>query len=173
MRDGQGYGLLAYGSLMHPDELAGHCAGTRSAPVRVRGYRRSFSQEPSWRSGEGTDRGVLTVHPSPAHWFNAILVSGADDTAVRSLDRRERGYTRVPVPASLVEPYATDQVIEPVREIVLYTGRGERWNEGLRPNRAYLQICIDAAERWGSEFADDFLRTTHVGGVPLYTFLQR
>lgn len=171
--------LLAYGSLMHPDELAKHCARTQSVPVRVQGFRRSFLQEPSWRTGEGVERGVLTVRRSAGDWFNAILVCGfADDArkssdggsgtdALRSIDQRERGYTRVVVPGEDVEPYAMHEVDPLIDEIGLYTGREEKWNEELLPNRAYLKLCVEAAALWGSEFARDFLRTTHTGSGTL------
>lgn len=163
-------GLLAYGSLMHPEELARHCTSTRSVPVRVRGFRRSFSQEPSWRAGAGIRRGVLTVRPSEFDWFNAILICGSDADALRSIDRRERGYTRVRVPLPNVEPYATYDLHELIDDIGLYTGRDGKWNDGLLPNPDYLKLCIEAAERWGSDFAADFLRTTYVGGRTLEDF---
>lgn len=160
-------GLLAYGSLMHPAELAHHCTETRSVPVRVRGFRRSFSQEPSWRAGSGLERGVLTVHESRQHWFNGVLICGSDADALRSIDRRERGYVRAIVPLESVEAYSPHDIEPLIHEVALYTGREEKWNETLLPNRAYLKLCIEAAERWGSEFATDFLRTTHVGGSTL------
>ena len=163
-------GLLAYGSLMHPAELAQHCTQTRSVPVRVRGFRRSFSQEPSWRAGAGLERGVLTVHESPRDWFNGILVCGSDADALRSIDRRERGYVRAIVQLERVEAYATHEIEPLIQEIGLYTGREEKWNDELLPNPAYLKLCIEAAERWGREFAIDFLRTTHVGGSTLEDF---
>lgn len=155
--------LLAYGSLMHPVELARHCTWTRCVPVRVQGFRRSFSQEPSWRAGDGLERGVLTVRRSASDWFNAILVCGSNADAFRSIDQRERGYTRVLVPVTDVEPYAMHEVDALIDEIRLYTGRDEKRNDELLPNRAYLKLCIDAAARWGREFARDFLRTTHCG----------
>lgn len=171
MRSACDYGVVAYGSLMHPDELARHCAGMGSVPVRVRGYRRSFSQEPSWRRGAGMERGVLTVRRSSRDWFNAILVCGPDARALASLDHRERGYTRIGVPPTDLEPYA-NRVAAPAREIFVYTGRDDRWNDRLLPNRDYLRICIEASQRWGPEFADDFLRSTHVGREALYAFMH-
>jgi cation transport regulator ChaC len=176
--------LLAYGSLMHPAELARHCTGTRSVPVRVQGFRRSFSQEPSWRNGEGAERGVLTVRRSASDWLNAILVSGSrtdalrdvdcgsGDGALRSIDQRERGYTRVVVPLADVEPYATHEIDPLITEIGLYIGRDEKWNDELMPNRAYLKLCIEAAGLWGSEFAGDFLRTTYSGSITIEDFVR-
>jgi cation transport regulator ChaC len=157
-------GLLAYGSLMHPDELAGHLdRGDPIVPVRVRGFKRSFCQEPSWRTGEADERGVLTVRPSAVDWFNAVLVCGWEAEAFEVLDHRERGYIRQTVPASSVETYETTNDLEKVRDINVYTGREEKWNEVLLPNPEYLKLCTDAAAHWGTEFLHDFLATTHVG----------
>jgi hypothetical protein len=176
--------LLAYGSLMHPEELARHSARTRSVPVRVHGFRRSFSQEPTWRTGDGAERGVLTVRRSASDWLNAILVSGSladafrdvdggsDVRALRSIDHRERGYTRVVVPIADVEPYATHEIDPLITEIGLYAGRDEKWNDELMPNRAYLKLCIEAAELWGRGFAGDFLRTTYSGSITLEDFVR-
>lgn len=179
--------MLAYGSLMHPAELAKHCAQTESVPVRVRGFRRSFSQEPSWRAGDGIERGVLTARRSERDWFNGILIRGSDAAALRSIEKRERGYTRVNVPAPDITLYAmheideldegshVDEVDEPegnwelneIDEIGLYTGRDDKRNDELLPNPVYLDLCIEAARQWGCEFASDFLRTTYVGARTL------
>ena len=165
-------GLVAYGSLMHPDELARHCARAHSIPVRVRGFRRSFAQEPSWRAGAGDERGVLTVRPSDTDWFNGILICGADAAELGSLAERERGYDCAAVRIADIEPYATEQIPGGATEIRLYIGRDENWNAALLPNRAYLKLCIDAARAWGEEFARDFMRTTHVGEMTLQEFSE-
>lgn len=168
-------GLLVYGSLMHPDELAPHVARDRRVvPVRAQGFRRSFEQEPSWRKGEVGKRGVLTVRPSPGHWINGVVVQGYDARDLRSLDQRERGYTRESVPVTAVEPYpplretgpASDRLSAstPIDdEIAIYVGRNELLNPDLLPNPAYLELCVEAARRLGAEFLDDFLATTFVG----------
>lgn len=159
---------------MHPDELAKHCAQPESKPVRVRGFRRSFSQEPSWRAGDGIERGVLTVRRSERDWFNGILIRGSDVPALRSIDRRERGYTRVVVPVPGVTPYGMHgtEELDELDEISLYAGRDEKWNAELLPNPTYLDLCIEAAQHWGREFANDFLRTTYVGARTLDDFIS-
>ncbi|MEX2584061.1 MAG: gamma-glutamylcyclotransferase family protein [Gemmatimonadota bacterium] len=164
-------GLLLYGSLMDPDELAGYCRRDHPmSPVRVRGFRRSFCQEPSWRNDEAIERGVLTVRPSAADWFNAILVYGWEADVLARLDHRERGYVRRSVPTSSVEPYQSEADLEAAGEAHVYTGREELRNESLRPNAEYLKLCSGAAARWGADFLDDFLSTTYVGRVPLRDF---
>ncbi len=177
--------LLVYGSLMHPAERAAHVARDRPVvPVRVRGFRRSFEQEPSWRKGGGDGRGVLTVRRSPDRWLNAVLIRGYDESELTSLDHRERGYTREPVPAAAVEPYATGDPAAagdagaPAdghpgvarfedEEIVVYVGRDSLRNKELRPNPAYLALYVEAARRLGPEFLDNFLATTFVGSIAL------
>jgi hypothetical protein len=177
--------LLVYGSLMHPAERAAHGARDRPVvPVRVRGFRRSFEQEPSWRGDGGDGRGVLTVRRSAGHWLNAVLIPGFTDGELASLDQRERGYTRTPVPPSAIEAYpsgardstaragsptrgATDPAGLEHEEIVVYVGRDGLRNQELRPNPAYLELCVEAARRLGPEFLDDFLATTFVGSTTL------
>lgn len=117
------------------------------------------------------ERGVLTVQPSRCDWFNAILVSGYESDALAALDQRERGYTRVSVPMTQLEPYHEAGRFDEKSEVWLYAGREDKWNDALLPNRAYLRICTDAAEQQGTRFARDFLRTTRVGDLTLEEFL--
>lgn len=160
--------LLAYGSLMHPGELAHLQSRPLSAmPVRVRGYRRSFCQRPSWRRGQGERRGVLTVHPAPGDWFNAILLGGLDLPALSALDERERGYVRLAVPRGRLEPYPDSGDRLPKGKAQLYTGRPELYDDALLPNPEYLRICTEAASRWGDVFLEEFLATTYCRGRPL------
>lgn len=161
-------GLLAYGSLMHPDELARHFAGEGPLlPVRVRGFRRSFCQEPSWRQGSGERRGVLTVRPSAVDWINAVLVCGCGPDVLRSLDHRERGYRRVAVPAAAIDPYAAADAVRVPEAAAVYAGRDDKWNPSLLPNDDYAALCTRAAGHWGAAFLDDFLATTYLGGETL------
>lgn len=158
------HALLAYGSLIHPDELARHGLHRHPcAPVRVRGYRRSFCQEPSWRRGRAEERAVLTVRPLRGAWFNAVLVQGFDAAILPELDERERGYTRVRVEGAHLEPYPSASLGD-CGEVHLYTGRSEKYNERILPHDDYLALCVEGARRWGRAFLDDFLRSTYVQG---------
>lgn len=162
------YSLLAYGSLLHPDELARHAwEHAPRSPVRVQGFRRSFCQEPSWRLATSMERAVLTVQPSSEHWMNALLIHGFDARALADLDYRERGYTRVAIPPEQIEPYESDAGIV-AGETVLYLGREEKYNAQILPSEEYLQICLAGAAAWGEHFLRDFLRSTFVQDhVPL------
>jgi hypothetical protein len=168
-----GTGLLVYGSLMHPGSLAtGSGRSASPQPVRVQGYRRSFCQEPSWRRGSGAHRGVLTVHAATS-WFSGILVRGLSADMLKALDHRERGYRRVAVERSAIEPYGPAPDLDGIDRIEIYVGRRELRNPDLRPNVDYLRLCRDAAAHWGTDFLDDFLSTTHVGSAPLRDLDQR
>lgn len=167
--------LLAYGSLMHPEELADHPVRPRAAaPVRVAGFRRGFQQEPAWRGGVGLERAVLTVRASPGDTFNGVLLSGIDPAALPALDERERGYVRTPVARDRLAAYGGSELpLEGGAEVYLYAGRPERYDERLLPGAAYLALCLAAAAHWGEAFRADFLATTFVGaGVPLGQHLR-
>lgn len=162
------YSLLAYGSLLHPEELARHGIDPAAcAPVRVRGFRRSFCQEPSWRPAVSEARAVLTVRPDPEHWLNAVLVPGLDADRVAELDHRERGYVRTGVPPERLEPYPGAAPAE-AGEAVLYLGREDKFNRAILPSESYLDLCLEGAAAWGEDFLRDFVDTTFVQGeVPL------
>ncbi len=162
-------GLIAYGSLMSVAELERHgfrCAG--ACPVTVLGFRRSFSQEPSWRKGAGNRRGVLTVSPRRHASMNAILVSGVSKSAFAAFGHRERGYDPVRVPMRQVQPFGdvrTD-LVDP-EKLFIYVGKPHKLNRELEPNRAYLELCLNAARDWGEAFLEVFRKTTFVSGAPL------
>lgn len=183
-------GLLVYGSLMHPAELALHLPGDAAlVPVRVNGYRRSFCQEPAWRAGLDRERGVLTVRASQQDWFNGVLVCGPDDAALARLDHRERGYDRVGLATSQLTVYApythgglapvarsaesARAAVEGVSDVAIYVGHADRYNHALLPNADYAELCTAAAEYWGDAFLSDFLATTFIAGSPLRSRLRR
>lgn len=161
-------GLLAYGSLMHPDELVEYRAhDSPLVPVRVRGFRRSFCQEPSWRTRDVNERAVLTLRSSTSHWCNAIVVCGLKAEALALLDHRERGYLRQTLPASFLEPYAGKEGLKTIEEVHVYTGWGPgsvliddfmpSWNV-----RSHHQITVNASRE--DTFAA--VRTADLGAHP-------
>lgn len=162
------FSLLAYGSLLHPDELARHGLESASCtPVRVSGFLRSFCQEPSWRPATSEERGVLTVRPSAEHWFNALRIDGFGAEALAELDHRERGYRRAAVPPDRLRGYGPEPLAR-APECVLYLGREEKFNAAILPGADYLELCVAGAAAWGPDFLRDFLETTFVQDrVPL------
>lgn len=156
------YALLAYGSLMHPAELVRHGPpNARTTAVRVHGFRRSLCQEPSWRPADSPDRAVLTVRPAEREWLNGVLIHGFGEGALAELDHRERGYVRATVSGAAIQPYDGELEMGSA-EVVLYTGRDDKYNPALLPNAEYLDICLAAAASRGEEFYRDFLRSTFI-----------
>jgi len=169
--------IIAYGSLINPTQLCASYPLTAPRPVVVRGYRRSFNQEPSWRKGDAQRRAVLNVVPSEGDCFNALLISLQSSSDFCELDEREKGYNRTLVEASritrldniscsLYSEFSSEQ-------IYLYVGKPDKRNNEILPSENYLNLCLRGARYWGKAFYKQFLQTTYVGSSPLSAFLQR
>lgn len=160
--------ILAYGSLMSAAERKP--LGIRrlhAYPVMVSGFRRSFSQEPSWRRGVGNHRGVLTVYPDDQASMNAVLVTDVPGAALAVLDERERGYDRVLVRSERIRPFGDAKPgVEP-SDAFIYVGKPHQLDPELQPNVDYLRLCVQAAGEWGEAFLEAFQRTTFVSDAPL------
>ncbi|MEO0771033.1 MAG: gamma-glutamylcyclotransferase family protein [Cyanobacteria bacterium J06649_4] len=170
--------IIVYGSLLNQAQL---CRATRlsssAIPVFVKGYRRLFNQEPSWRKGDNKHRAVLNIIRSEKDDFNGLLVRVRADSDFHQLDERERGYDRIEVSYSQLESLmATPSLIES-GPIYTYRGKPEKQNDDILPNASYLELCLRGAQSWGEEswgedFYEQFLQTTYVGRLPLKAFLQ-
>lgn len=166
-------GLIAYGSLMSVAEL--ERLELRAADVfsvTVAGFRRSFSQEPSWRKGTGNRRGVLTVAINDQASLNAILISDVPGPVFAALDHRERGYDRVCVPQSQIRAFEDTERDTNQSEVFIYIGKPDHVNSELEPNPDYLNLCVNAACDWGDRFRDAFLETTFVSETPLIVYAK-
>ena len=163
--------IVVYGSLINPQQLDRSLnLASEACPVLVKGYRRSFNQEPAWRKGDGKYRAVLSVTKSEGDCFNGLLVEMSDD--FNALDERERGYERVLIAKSQLS-YLTEIVEESYSEpTYLYVGNLIRQNRDILPNRSYLDLCLRGARYWGEAFYQQFLQTTTVGQGTLEAFLQ-
>lgn len=196
--------IIVYGSLLNPEQLhqQSHLFA-RAYPVFVKGYRRVFNQEPSWREGDDKHRAVLNVMKSDQDGFNGLLVRLQDGSDLHQLDERESGYNRIAISQSQLAPFApmsdmgksdtskSEPVIARGRfpdgvfsEVILseailsdpifiYVGKPEKQNDGLLPNKSYLELCLRGAKHWGEEFQEQFLQTTYVGDLTLKAFLQK
>ncbi len=157
-------GLLAYGSLIHPDEYRALPGLIAAIPVRVQGYRRIFNQTPSWRKGEGKRIAVLNVIPSPVDSINAICLVLASET-LSTLARRERGYVLEEVPdARLSFDRAIDAGSFPER-FLIYRGRVGLQDHTLLANPEYLNLCMEGAKSWGENFYRLFLKSTYINAA--------
>ncbi|CAN2043485.1 Gamma-glutamylcyclotransferase [Candidatus Magnetomoraceae bacterium gMMP-13] len=166
-------GLLVYGSLINNNEIKSkHFDLYNRLPVFVHGFKREFSQEPSWRRSSGRDRAVLTVIPDKDYHINAILFQDVPLKVFPLIDERERGYNRVEVNHKNVLTYQNFERPIECNTIYIYTGKPEKRNCELFPNPDYLSICINGAKEWGATFYDDFLNTTFIGNQTLKNFIN-
>ncbi len=169
--------VVTYGSLINQEQLRAkpHLLA-EACPVVVKGYRRVFNQEPSWRKGCDKHRAVLNVIRSNDDCFNGLLVNVRNNNSLRELDERERGYDRVLVsPSDVVYPASSYHSVRSglsLKCVYIYLGKLEKKNDNILPNTAYLDLCLCGAKHWGEEFYEQFLQTTYVGGYTLKTFLQ-
>lgn len=171
--------IVAYGSLIDPALIDPvQCARSyplaRAYPVVVSGYRRTFNQEPSWRKGDNQHRAVLNVMHSDGECFNGVLIELPKGTDFCQLDKRERGYNRIPIDPSRITYLADGSCLAyagSLEQIYLYVGKPSKRNNNILPNKDYLNLCLRGARRWGEDFYARFLQTTYVGESTLNTFL--
>jgi len=150
--------LIVYGSLLHPEELKKHnISMDRVEFVKVKGYRRVFEQEPSWRKVDSIHRAVLNLQEDEHSWFNALLIKDLTQEYIDELDHRERGYNRIDVKKDGVVTYSGSCV----DNCIVYVGKEGKQNRQILPNIEYYKICIDGAKAHFEEFYLDYLHTTY------------
>ncbi len=153
--------LIVYGSLINKSELTkGGFPLDSTRPVVLRGFKRVFCQEPSWRPDQGEQRAVLNVISAEHHWLNALLISGLDDRFLAAVDEREKGYDRIEVAPSCLRGY--HPLSTKPRNIYTHAGKADGQNDSIMPNASYLSICLEGAKQWGQDFYNDFLDSTFV-----------
>jgi hypothetical protein len=153
--------LIVYGSLINKSELEkGGFPLDRTRPVVLRGFKRVFRQEPSWRSNRGEHRAVLNVISSEQHWLNALLISGLNNDFVADLDEREKGYNRIKVAPSCLRGYQRLSITS--QHIYMHVGKEHKQDDSILPNTSYLSICLEGARQWGEDFYNEFLDSTFV-----------
>lgn len=151
--------LIVYGSLINKTELLNKKIKLENCvPIILNGFKREFSQEPSWRKVDSNYRAVLTVFPSPHHKINAILIKDLPKDIFQKLDEREIGYDRIKISASKIN-FAYEESTS-IKEAFIYIGKKEKYNKSIYPNLEYLKLCSDGAKGWSEEFHNDFLQTT-------------
>ncbi len=155
--------LIVYGSLIDKSELTDNGLPLDSTcPVLVQGFKRIFSQEPSWRSDQGEKRAVLNAISSQQHWLNALLISSLNEDFLIDLDRREKGYNRIEVAPSCLQEYDSSYTIPTLQSIYIHTGDVDKQSDSILPNTSYLHKCLEGARQWGDNFYSDFLDSTFV-----------
>lgn len=166
--------IIVYGSLLNPEQLhqKPHLFA-RAYPVFVKGYRRVFNQEPSWRKGDDKHRAVLNIMESDQDGFNGLLVKLQDGSDLHQLDERERGYNRMLISQSQLASFPPISSMSKSEPIFIYVGKPEKQNDDILPNKSYLELCLRGAKHWGKAFKEQFLQTTYVGDLTLKAFLQK
>lgn len=163
--------LVTYGSLINKNELLNNdIAILDYKPIILNGFKREFSQEPSWRKSTSINRAVLNTKEDSNHFINALLI----DIYIKDievLDKREVGYNRLKVDRNSIE-FKYD-LIENIKQndIFIYTGKPEKYNNLILPNLDYMNICIQGANSWGDVFYNDFIKSTFVQDEALEDFI--
>ena len=153
--------LIVYGSLINKSELTkGGFPLDSTRPVVLRGFKRVFCQEPSWRPDRGEQRAVLNVIGCEHHWLNALLIPGLDDRFLAAVDEREKGYDRIEVAPSCLRGY--HPLPSKPRNIYTHAGKADKQNDVILPNASYLSICLEGAKQWGQGFYNEFLDSTFI-----------
>lgn len=163
--------LVTYGSLINKNELLNNDIDILDyKPIILNGFKREFSQEPSWRKSTSINRAVLNTKEDSNHFINALLI----DIYIKDievLDKREIGYNRLKVDRNSIE-FKYD-LIENIKQndIFIYTGKPEKYNNLILPNLDYMNICIQGANSWGDVFYNDFIKSTFVQDEALEDFI--
>lgn len=154
--------LLAYGSLIHPNETDRHAfKATSRVPVRVFGFERIFNQKMTYRKGEGEKSAVLNVVKKEDRWINGVLLGGFEDRYHAEIDKRESGYDRIKIPSQNIVTYDNTKIED---DAYVYLGAKGKQDDSLLPITDYLELCLDGAKSFGDDFFRDFLVTTWTRG---------
>ena len=163
--------IFGYGSLLSPESLRATIPNAKHLrPAYVRGFKRDFSllDSEGWVSSNldvaGTPFCAVDMHESENGEGNVngvvFDVGGVD---LSPLMERERDY-------ELIETMAYDfHTGDPIGLCLAFLAgkRNGEYDFGSEAQERYLQVCLAGAREHGEEFCEAFLRTTHIGGVPL------
>lgn len=173
-------GIITYGSLIHPEEVQTLFGIGPSDQLRVKisGFRRSFSKRIAahlYRETSPEKQAVLNLEHHEEEWFNGLLLGRIERSDFERYAFREREYELIEVEPSRLTFYSekTPGLLEEFESI--YTcllGDEELMNHSLKPVPSYLELCLEGAKRHGSDFEQDFKRTTSVKGQSLKRYLD-
>jgi hypothetical protein len=153
------YNQIVYGSLLHVDELKKqNIDPVRVDLVKVKGYKRVFNQEPSWRKVDGIKKAVMNIEADENSWFNALIIKNLDEEYIKDLDHRERGYDRITIIDGSVTLYSDNSIL---KNCIVYKGKIDKQSNDILPNPDYFEICKSGAKCHGEECLTDYLMTTY------------
>ena len=161
--------IFGYGSLINtPSRNATAGRPTPAIPVRVSaefGYIRAWvARSPSGFTALGLRK---PVPGEAATTINGVLYP-VDGTDMTPFDKREKGYVRLAVPLTMLEPVSWQPVPHDVQVwVYVPVGAEGKPGEGLpRPSadypllESYIDVVIDGALEYGPDYARELVETT-------------
>jgi cation transport regulator ChaC len=150
--------LVVYGSLINKNELLKEGISLIDVEeVKVYGFKRVFTQEPSYRFVNSINRAVLNIKEDEDAWFNAIVIKNLSAEYLSNLDKREKGYNSINLNKKQVLSYQDIYI----SNCIVYKGKAQKHSDEILPNFDYLKICLEGVEGFGKEFLNDFFKSTY------------
>lgn len=181
--DEEGYydfGLIVYGSLLHPEEISTVFGqpSMQPVPVRVEGYRRVFNKYVSerLRKPRGNQAAVLNLRPRESSWFNGLVIPFVSPEGLDKYASREREYRIERIPSRSVRPTGGGEIAALDSLNPFYTcllEEDEKLSEDIDPIPSYLELCLAGARNWGDSFEQEFLRSTWTRKTRLLDYVNR
>ncbi|GEM_PF-4633692 len=181
--------VVGYATIM--DQANARTLGVSSQPelVTVTGMQRWFGfPELAGRTLEDVfdadgvlreryhDLASTTIAASPSHSFNAVVFGDVSPGVLDRLDRAEAAsyLDRISIPPEHIRRFKDGSQWEPrddapvwayaARSHIVMPGRGNvrLVRQDVAPSDAYLRRCMAAANVHGSDFLDQYKRTTYL-----------
>jgi cation transport regulator ChaC len=155
--------IFAYGSLMFEDSLKKTAPyATIISPVTLHGFVRVFNFPSPYRMSEldGTPCSVLNIDKSDLkHQLCGVLFEMTQESFSEMMTREE-GYELVQV--------EVEDFHNPNTRYKAYTFRALHYDAhdyqmGSDKQHEYLDWCLQGAKKYGEDFYNNFLETTHIG----------
>ncbi len=174
------FGLLVYGSLLHPEEIDTVFGplSEEPIPVRVEGFRRVFNKYVSerLRKPRGNCAAVLNLRRRESSWFNGLLIQFVSPVGLNKYASRERAYRITRIPEKSIRRHGRTGRPTPDSLNAYYTcllEEGDDLSDRIEPIPSYLDLCLEGARSWGTDFEEDFLRSTWTRNTRLRDYLNR
>lgn len=152
------YNIFVYGSLMSVDELKSMFDDYEYMRVKAAGFMRDFSKEAHSWGPDGEKTGVMAIRRMKEESCNGLLVTGITKNELKDYSERETGYDIEEIDTTKLEPYESGKKIP---ETVL-TAIVDWELDEPNTDEEYYELCIAAASSHGTEFLEDFFKTTYL-----------
>lgn len=163
--------IFAYGSLMFEESLkkTAPCA-TILSPAKLHGFVRVFNFPSPYRLSEidGTPCSVLNIDKSDLNHEICGILFEMSESSFTEMFAREQGYELVQI--------EVQDFHEPNTRYKAYTFRALHYDahdyqHGSQQQQEYLTWCLEGAKKYGDDFYQNFLETTHIGDKNLAELL--